>query len=107
MSNKQNKTEMELSKLKMENESLKNELEILKQYYYSISNPSYLSKSYEALRNMFMKLKSPTMGGYPEIGDIKSVIEEALVEWRKDKRKLSSLQEETAKYWIDKMWGKN
>jgi len=65
------------------------------------------TSAYTNLRNMFMRLKVPQMNGYPEIADIKSVMEEALAEWRKDIHKLNSLQEETAKYWIDKMWGKN
>lgn len=52
-----------------------------------------LTPSYVALRNMFMRLKTPTMNGYPEIGDIKNVIEEALIEWRKDKDTIFDLEE--------------
>lgn len=51
------------------------------------------TSAYVALRNMFMRLKTPTINGYPEIGDIKHVMEEAVVEWSKDRRKIVDLEE--------------
>lgn len=49
--------------------------------------------AYVALRNMSVRLKTPTMNGYPEIGDIKHVMEEAVMEWSRDRRKIVDLEE--------------
>lgn len=48
---------------------------------------------YIALRNMSMRLKVPTMNNYPEIGHIKHIMEEAIMEWSKDRRKIVDLEE--------------
>lgn len=56
-------------------------------------NNIQLESAYVALRNMSVKLKTPTMNNYPEIGDIKHVVEEAVMEWSKDRRKIVDLEE--------------